>query len=103
MIRIANLSGSPKYFQWKFVGDSFDFASWIKEEEWAHDADNGGDSRKFWVVTDGTKVTYYEVKHSWWIEYDPEWQLYNEFEIAEIPRSGVEENKYARENLRFVI
>lgn len=102
MIRFASLSTDARYFRWNFTQHPFDFAHWVKEEEWVWDSDNCGDRTEFYVVMDGDKVTYWKVEHSWWIDYEPEWEIHNVFEITEIDRSGVDE-KYAKSNLRFVI
>ena len=102
MIRFANLSTDPRYFRWNFVASPFDFTNWVKEENWAWDADNCGDTTMFFVVvSDDGLVFYYEVKHSWWIEYNPDWEIHNEFEITLINPALI--TGESKKNLRFVV
>jgi len=103
MIRVAHLSAYYKHFRWRFPKkEPFNFEAWVKDHEWVWDSDNSGDNTAFWVVIDGDKVIYYRVKHEWWIEYNPEWEIHNQFEIAVIDKAAIDD-KEARDNLRFVV
>jgi hypothetical protein len=51
---------------------------------YVYDADNcGEDTFEFVFEIDG-KVEYYSLYHSWYIEYDPDWNIENEYEITKI-------------------
>ena len=105
MLRVANLSADARYFRWVFPKvppEAFNFERWIEGRQWIHDTDICGDYRQFWVVIRGDKVTYHKVEHNWWVERDPEFRVENVFEFTEISRADVDE-KYAKENLRFVL
>jgi hypothetical protein len=58
--------------------------NYVQEEYWVWDADVcGNDTFQFVVRENGTE-TYWQVEHAWWIQYDPEWQLKNEFDFEQI-------------------
>lgn len=51
---------------------------------WIYDADTCGNETLQFVVRDSGVETYWEVEHAWWIEYEPEWDLPNEFDIKQV-------------------
>lgn len=51
-----------------------------------YDADICGDrSVEFAFEIDG-KIEYYKLDYSWYIDYDPEWEIHNEFTIEKIEK-----------------
>ena len=57
---------------------------YVREEYWVYDADVCGDDTFQFVVREHGAETYWEVEHAWWITYDPEWELHNEFDLKQI-------------------
>jgi len=47
-----------------------------------HDADVCGDEEIFFIFD--TNIAYC-LSYNWWIEYDPEWEIFNEHYIKEVP------------------
>lgn len=60
--------------------------AWMREEMYTRDADNCGTDVEYIAVSDGSETKYYKAKAEWWIDYDPEWTIHNEFELNEITR-----------------
>ena len=51
-----------------------------------YDADVCGDDIiEFAFEIDG-KVEYYKLYYDWYIDYDPEWEIFNNFEITKIDK-----------------
>ena len=54
---------------------------------YVNDADTCGNSEIEFAFSMGGAspiVNYYELSYSWWIEYDPEWEIHNEHYITKI-------------------
>jgi hypothetical protein len=100
--RIANLSESPKFFEWEFIPPSknFNIENWFMEKLHVYDADNCGNRTSFWVFVYDNNKTFYKVVHNWWW-YHKEFEIQNEFEITQVDKSEL--NCFAAENLKFVV
>jgi hypothetical protein len=88
----------------------------LQDALWTHDADNCGSSLSFWaLVHDDGSTTFLKCYHSWDIDYDPEWNLVNDFTFTDVTRdemlygkhpecSAAEyAQKYAAQNLIYVV
>lgn len=66
--------------------DNFEeyFESLIREKEYYCDADVCGIRNFYFVVKTETGNKFYKVSHSWYIDYDPEWEIFNEYETEEL-------------------
>lgn len=51
-----------------------------------YDADVCGDTKNFFAVFDGNVTKYFRLDYSWYIEFEPEWQLRDDFSLTEIPK-----------------
>jgi len=58
--------------------------NYLQEEYWIYDADTCGNETFQFVVRENEVDTYWEVDHAWWIEYEPEWTMRNEFDIKQV-------------------
>jgi len=83
-------SGSGTPSKWKAV-DASSFTDVINryysDEIRVYDADNGGEDVYYFGVTDGVTTKYYRLAHDWYIDWDPDWNIYNNKEIVEIAHS----------------
>jgi len=59
-----------------------------------HDADICGDKIMFFEFDNGN---CYRLSYSWWIEYDPEWDLKEEIEITKVKKEETK-NLYSNRN-----
>jgi hypothetical protein len=105
MIKLANLSTSPKYFKWKFIeGTEFNVENYIKKKEWVHDSDSfDNNNTTFWVLVIDGVSKFYKSEHTWeWHNYgEQDAHVINEFDIKEITK--VELSDEAKGNTRFVV
>lgn len=103
MIRFANLSVQEKYFKWQFADhDEFYLPSWIKEEETVYDCDICGNNISYWVCVYSDETIFYRSYHEWYIVDNSETYVENIFNISEISRDNIDDNR-SKENLKFVI
>ena len=58
---------------------------YYSDEIRVHDADNGGEDVYFFGISDGESTKYFRIDHSWYIYWDPDWNIDNNIEINEIP------------------
>lgn len=58
--------------------------NYVQRKYWVYDADTCGNRTYQFVVRENGSETYWQVEHAYWIEYDPEWDLPNEFDIEQI-------------------
>lgn len=105
MLRFARLNNYNN-FKWQFMNQlpidaPFNFEGWYKDENTVYDADVCGSVRDYYVVVDGDKVTYWLVRHEWWITYEP-WECHNEFEFEIIDKSAIH-NPDAINSLKYVV
>lgn len=56
----------------------------MQRKFWVYDSDSCGDETIQFVVRENDVETYWQVKHTWWIDYDPEWDLKNQFDVEQI-------------------
>lgn len=108
MIRIADLSGLPRYFKWEFVRDyhGFMIENWIKTREWVWDCDQGGECTKFWVIVeDGCRPRLWRSNHSWyWIDYGTETaEVINDFEIFRVAKDDLDKYEGKSEVRRLML
>ena len=106
MIRVANLSASPRYFRWEFIHSTkFNFHAWIKEKLWVWDCDICNDVCYYYVVIENDVKTFYKIEHSYYRDYSSDYSdgfsVENYFEIERCLPETL--GKYAKENLRFVV
>lgn len=59
---------------------------WMQDEMYVWDADFCGSDTEYFAVSDGSVTKYYKAKVEWWIDYNPEWEIHNVFELVEITR-----------------
>ena len=60
---------------------------YYRNEMYLYDTDNGGDDEYIFAFDNGE---FYRFVHEWWVSYDPDWELHNEYyytkiDISEVP------------------
>ena len=107
MLKVANLSVYPKYFKWKFISnpDKFNFEKWVMNKEEIHDCDNSGYRISYWTVCNNGEYKFYRVYHEWyWTNEGGYYDFVNNyFEVRETYKGDIIEEKYVKENLKFLI
>jgi hypothetical protein len=58
--------------------------NYIRDKYHVHDADNCGDHEYEFVIMKDGETKLYILMHSWWITYDPEWEMHNEYTLEEV-------------------
>lgn len=58
----------------------------IHNECWVYDADTCGDDTYLFSFDNGEAYT---LEHSWWIDYDPEWVIHNEWTWEKVTPSSL--------------
>ncbi len=59
---------------------------YVYKEIWVWDADICGDDTYHFAISDGTGTSYYMLEHSWWMTYDPEWEIHNTYTVDPIEK-----------------
>lgn len=54
------------------------------EKCYVHDADICGDDIVEFAFEIKGKIIYYRMSYDWYIDYDPEWDIHNNFDIKKI-------------------
>lgn len=57
---------------------------YLQNKYWVYDSDSFGNETFQFVVRENLTDTYWEVEHVWWIDYDPDWTMNNEFDIKQV-------------------
>ena len=76
--------------------------TWMEHHYWVYDADTCGDRTVHFVIRQDQTETYWRVCQTWWIEYEPDWEMRNEFEITRMDQAQFEYPKVARDCLRLL-
>lgn len=63
----------------------------LRDDFHVYDADNCGDDTIYFVINDGNETKYFMVEHSWWIKYDPEWEIHNDYTIDEVKKEDTKD------------
>jgi hypothetical protein len=87
-MRQIRTSGQPYQTPWReWDGDATipdEILLHMEDAYWVYDCDTCGDATIQFVVREHDAETYWQVDHAWWIEYEPEWCVRNEFDVQQI-------------------
>lgn len=104
-MRHIRTSGQPYTSAWrewdseKSIPDQI--LHYMEDTYWVYDCDTCGDASIQFVVRDQGVETYWQVDHAWWIEYEPEWCVQNEFDVEQISSVNFEYPRINRDWMKL--